>query len=119
MSKIRKITIILCARAHQVGFSDPDAAQEDDIGLIGDDLQAEEVFDLQAVDFFRPAPVELIKCFNHREASLLDAALGAAIAAVGGLPVGEFFEVIDVGELFFGRLRGKALVVLADKGQLR
>ena len=101
-----------------MGFTDADAAQEDDIGLIGDKLQAEEVFDLQAVDFFRPAPVELIQCFNHREAGLLDAALGEAIAAVGGLAVGELFEVIDVGELFFGGLSGKALVVLTDKRQL-
>jgi len=101
-----------------MGFADSDAAQEDDVSLIGDKLQAEEVFDLQAVDFFRPAPVELIQSFNHREASLLDAALDEAIAVVCGLTGGELFEVIDVGELFFGGLSGKALVVLTDKGQL-
>ena len=33
----------------QMGLSQPDPAQEDDVGLIGDELQAEEVFDLQAV----------------------------------------------------------------------
>lgn len=36
----------------QMGFSQPDPAQEDDVGLIGYKLQAEEVFDLQAVYFF-------------------------------------------------------------------
>ena len=41
-----------------------------------------------------------------------------AVAAEGGLAVGEFFEVIDVGELFFSRLCGEPLVVLADKRQL-
>jgi hypothetical protein len=30
----------------QMGFTDSDPSQEDDIGLIGDKLQAEEVFDL-------------------------------------------------------------------------
>jgi hypothetical protein len=32
-----------------MGLSQPDPAQEDDVGFIGDELQAEEVFDLQAV----------------------------------------------------------------------
>jgi hypothetical protein len=32
-------------------LSYPDAAQEDDIGRIGDKLRPEEVFDLQAVYF--------------------------------------------------------------------
>ena len=40
----------LVAEGHgQMGLTQADAAQEDNVLLIGDELQAEEVFDLQAV----------------------------------------------------------------------
>ena len=80
----------------QMAFAQPDAAQEDDVGPLGDKLQTEEVLDLEAVDLLGPAPVELVQGFDDREAGLSDASLDRAVATEAGLAVGKFFQVADV-----------------------
>ena len=42
-------------------FAQTHAAQEDGVGFLLDEVQAEEVLDLRPVDLLRPAPLELIE----------------------------------------------------------
>ena len=59
----------------QMGFADAHVAQEDDIGLVSQELQAKEVLDGQTVDFLGPDPVELFEGFEDREAGAFDSCL--------------------------------------------
>lgn len=37
-----------------MSFAEADAAEENDVGFIFEELQAKQVLDLQSIDFFRP-----------------------------------------------------------------
>ena len=51
----------------EMGFSDADQAEENDVGFVFDELETEEVLDLEAVDFLRPVPAEGVEGFDERE----------------------------------------------------
>jgi hypothetical protein len=68
---------VVTERCGQVGLAHADAADEDYIGMVFEEGHAEQVLDLDAVDFFRPAPVEAGQFLPQGEARRLDAA-GAA-----------------------------------------
>jgi hypothetical protein len=99
----------------QMGFSEPYAAEEDDVGLVFDKVEPEEILDLEPIDFFGPGPVELIQGFDEREASHTDAAFYGSVPAQSGLATDEVLEVIHMCPVFPGRLCGQVLVVVSDK----
>ena len=51
----------------EMGFAEADQAEEDDVGFVFDELEAEEVLDLEAVDFLGPVPAEGVEGFDERE----------------------------------------------------
>ena len=73
-----------------------DAAQEDDVGLLGQELQAEEILDLEPVDFLGPAPVELFEGFQDGEPGAFDPRLHAALELVVVLALDEAAQVFEV-----------------------
>jgi len=102
----------------EVGLADADGAQKDDVGLVTEELEAEEVLDLEAVDFFGPVPAELFEGFQDGEAGLLDAALDEALEALVVFALDQALEVLKVVVVLFGGQAGGLLVVLLDVGQL-
>jgi hypothetical protein len=77
-------------------LAEADVADQDDVGLGCDEGQAKQVLDLRAVDFFRPAPLEVIESFEHGEAGIPDAALDAAVLAHRGLALNQLLQIIQV-----------------------
>lgn len=65
----------------RIALPQTDPAEEDDVGLVVDKLQAEQVLDLKAIDLFGPTPVELLEGFEHGEVGEPDPALGATVLA--------------------------------------
>src|SRR5438874_2230855 len=74
--------------------------------LQGQEVQAEEVLDLEPIDFLGPVPVELFEGFQDREAGGLDAQFDGVLAALLVLAVDEAGEVIGVGPGMLGGLLG-------------
>jgi hypothetical protein len=79
-----------------MAFPQADPAEEDDIGLAIDKLQAEQILDLKAIDLFGPTPVELLEGFEHWEAGELDPALGAMVLAQVGFPFDELGQILEL-----------------------
>jgi len=80
----------------QVGLTQPDASNKDCVDLVFDELEAEEVLNLGAVDFRRPGKIELLQSLDHWEAGLLDAALGGAVLAQMRFAFDELAEEVKV-----------------------
>ena len=85
-------------------FPEADGTEEDDVTLVGQELQAEEVLDLEAVDFLGPIPVELFEGFQHREAGGLHAQLDGVLESLLVLAVDEAAQVIDMTAALLSRL---------------
>ena len=106
-------------RGHQVTHAQTRAGDEDDVGILGHEVQAEQVLDHCPVDLRRPFPVELIERLEDLEVRLLDEALHATIGARGGLRAGQLGEVVQVRPVLVRRRRGQALMVLQHEGQVQ
>jgi hypothetical protein len=100
-----------------VGFAEADGAEQDDVGVVMDELESEEVLDLEAVDLFGPIPAEGVEGFDDGEAGGLDAPGDGAVGAPGGFAGDESGEVVEVGEGRFGGGGGERLAVLFEEGQ--
>lgn len=103
-------------RRSQVGFAQADGAQKDHVGLLSQELPAEEVLDLEAIDLLGPVPMELFERFDDRKARGLDAPLDGVLEPLLVLAVDEPAEVIDVSAGLLGRLLGQFAL---RKGSLR
>ena len=64
-----------------MGFAQSDTAEKNHIAFFIDEAESEQVFYLQLVDFFRPGPLELLKCFNLGKACGADTSLSCAVAS--------------------------------------
>jgi len=64
------------------GFSGPDIAQEDDVGVLRHELQTEQVLNGQPIDFLGPGPIELFEGFDDGKAGALDSRRHPALALV-------------------------------------
>ncbi len=102
----------------KVGLSDADGAEEHHVGLLGNELQAEEVLNLEAVDLLGPIPLELLQGLEDREAGGLDASFDDPLTALGVLTLDEAAEVFDVVPVAGGRLAGQIGMVAEKIGQL-
>ena len=77
----------------EVGLAESDGAEQDDVGVIPDELEAEEILDLKAVDLFGPVPAEGVEGLDDGEAGALDAAGDGAVGAQVGFALDELGEV--------------------------
>ena len=102
-----------------MGLAEADIADQDDVGMGGDEGESEQVLDLRTVDLPRPAPLEVLEGLEHGEARIPDAALDAAVVAQRSLAVCELREIIHVRALLLGRLVGCGLVVVFEVAQLQ
>src|SRR6266446_5022312 len=103
----------------QMRLAEADVADQDDVGLGCDEGQTEQVLDLRAVDLFGPAPLEVIKGFEHGEARVPDASLDAAVLAHGSLALNQLRQIIQVRALLLGGFGGQGLVVAWDVVQVQ
>ena len=61
-----------------------------------------QVLDLQAIDFFWPAPLEVIEGFTDRKAGVLDSSFDAAHLTCGELTLNKLREIVEVRALLLG-----------------
>jgi hypothetical protein len=101
-----------------VGFAEPHATEEDNIGWVLEKRESGEVLDLEAIDLFGPIPLEGVERFEGREAGSLNAPVGRPILFAGGLSGDELAEIVDMGPLFFRGLLGHLRVVIEQKEEL-
>ena len=80
-------------RGGEMGFAEADGAQEDDVGLVMNELESEEILDLKAVDFLGPVPAEGVEGFDDGEACRMDAPGDGTVGTQGGLAFDELGEV--------------------------
>lgn len=90
----------------QVRFSDTDAIQKDDVGLLLNEIQAEEILDLESVDFFGPLPSELFESLDDGKASGLDPPLDAALLAFIEFALDEPAQVMEMIPVLLSGLLG-------------
>ena len=81
----------------QVGFAQTNGTQEDNVGVLFEELQPKEILHRQPVDFLGPVPVKLFEGVDDREVRGFDAQLDGMLAALLVLLVDEARQVIDVG----------------------
>ena len=102
-----------------MGFTDADHAEEDDVGMIVNELEAEEILDLEAIAFLGPVPAEGIEGFDDREARGLDAPGDGTVGTQGGFAFDELGEVGEVGDGVFGSGCGQRLAMLLEEGEVQ
>ena len=83
----------------QVTFAQADVGDEDDVGVVLDETQAEQILNLRSVDLLRPAPIELIEGLEYRKAGVTNPALDAAVFVPVGLAFDEPRQILDVRAL--------------------
>jgi hypothetical protein len=97
-------------------FADADVTEEDDVGFLGEELQAEEVLDVESVDLFRPVPAELFQGLNDRKASGSDATLDRSLVALLELALDESAQIVDVAAGSLAGFSGPVIVMGFDEG---
>ena len=74
----------------QMRFAQPNTTKKNDIAFFINELESEQVFYLELVDFFGPGPLELFKRFNLRKTCGTDASLRSAVLSQVGFCSGQF-----------------------------
>src|ERR1700756_5217284 len=80
----------------EMAFSDTGGTGEDNVGAGVDEVEFQQVFDLHAIDFGWPVPIPSGHGLDDREASVLDAALHAAVMTQGDFTGDKFLKVLEV-----------------------
>jgi hypothetical protein len=99
-------------------FAQADVAQEDDVGFLRKEVQAEEVLHLEAIGLLGPVPLELFERFDDRKAGGPEAQLHGVLEALLILAIDEAGEVFDVGQMVLGGLLGQLGILGFEEGQL-
>ena len=86
----------------------PNGTDEDDVGVVCDEGQAEQVLDLRAIDLFWPAPLKVFHRLEDGEASIFDASFDCAVLAQCGLALDQLGQIRKVRELLLGGWRAKS-----------
>jgi hypothetical protein len=100
-------------------FAESDEPEEDDVGFLFDEVKAEEILDLEPVDFLGPVPAEAFERLDHRKAGGLDPALDGAILAPRGFAFDELAEVVEVSASFASGLGRERLAMFFDEAQMK
>ena len=90
----------------QMSLAQSDTAQKDDIGVVGEEGEAEEILHLSTVDFAGPSPVERLEGFDAGKMSSLNPPLNSVFASAMTFAFQKAGEVFDVGPMLFGGLGG-------------
>ncbi len=101
-----------------MGFADAYVTEEDDIGLVGQELQVEEVLDRQAVDLLGLGPVELFECFEDREAGAFDPCLDAALVLGLVFTFDQSAQVFQMIPVLAGGFGGQGRVLVGQVMEL-
>ena len=104
-------------RGSDVCLAQADEAQEDDVGFVLDELEAEEILNLEAIDFPGPVEAEAFQGLDDGKAGILDSSERGAVGPQSGLAFDELGEIVEVGTLFAGGAGGQRGAVFTDKGQ--
>ena len=94
-----------------------DAADEHDVGGVGDEAAVEDVQDRVAVQVRLCVEREGVERLEHREASILDAALDAALPAAGHLQMDQLSQVVGRCLTLAGGLLGQQPPLRRDRRQ--
>ena len=100
-------------------FADADPAEEDDVAVLGDEVEAEQVLDLGPVDLLRPTPVEAVEGLAGGQAGVFEPARDERVVAAGDLAGDEVFEVLGIRPLLARGLGGEVGAVLGEVRQLQ
>jgi len=100
-----------------VRFAEATTSDEDDVGLLVHEAQAEQVFDLHFVDLGRPVPTKTIERFEDGEAGGADAPLQGAFLAPLVFSFEQMLQIVRIRPFLFGRLFGEWVVVFGELGQ--
>src|SRR6516164_3126328 len=84
------------------------------VGAGCDEVETKQVLDLQAIDLFGPAPLEVIEGFADGKAGVANSSFDAAHLTRGELTLNELREIIEVRALLLGGFAGQGLVVALD-----
>ncbi len=103
---VTSLTGGMAQRDAQVTFSQAHAADKNHIRFVFDELEAEEILDLSAIDFAGPGEVELVERLDDRKACQADAALACAFLVFMRLAVDQTAEELHVRPLRGGGLTG-------------
>ena len=107
--------IVVLAAGHaqgdgEMGLAGTDAADQHDVGSLGDEGAAAHLQDRIAVQLRLRVELEGIQGLEHREAGLLEAALDAALAAPGHFQVHQLREVLRGRLALAGGLGGASVI---------
>src|SRR3972149_3462286 len=102
----------------EVSFAQADVGDEDDVGVLLDEAQAEQILDLESVDLLRPAPIELIEGLEYRKAGETNPPLDTAVFSPVGLAFDEPRQILDVSPLLGSGLLCLGFKVLAQIRQI-
>lgn len=102
----------------EVALAHAGAAEEDDVGSLGDELQVEQGEDLGAVDALGVSEVERVERLLDRDARILEAAFDEAFEACVGLGGDEAIKDLEVGDLLLRRRLEDLRVDLEDPRQV-
>ncbi|KAG0184244.1 hypothetical protein DFQ28_011524 [Apophysomyces sp. BC1034] len=109
----------MAERDTQVAFAEPDATEEDYVGVLFDEVQAKQILDLQAIDLAGPIPFELIERFEHRETGERDAPSDTAILAMMCFTLDQMGQVVDMQPMLGRRVGGQCFVMLQHVAQVQ
>src|SRR5271163_539948 len=104
-------------RRGEMGFTEADEAQEDDVRLVMDELETEEFLDLETVDFLGPVPAEGVEGFDDREPRGANAPGDSAVGMQRGFALNKLGQVVEMGDGVFGGGGCQGLAVLLEEGQ--
>ena len=102
-----------------MGLAGTDAADQHDVGSLGDEGAAAQLQDRIAVQLRLRVELEGIQGLEHREAGLLEAALDAALAAPGHFQVHQLREVLRGRLALAGGLGGQGPPLGGHRRQAR
>ena len=102
-----------------MSLAQPDTAQKDNIGVVGEEGEAEEILHLSAIDFAGPSPVERFEGFDSGKMSGLNPSLNPVFASAMTFAFQKTGEVFYMGPVLFSGLGGQGLIVFLGEAQLQ
>jgi len=95
------LTSVMAQGGGEMGFAEADTAEEDDVGVGLDKVEAKEGEDELAVDFLRMFPAVLFEGFEDGKAGVFKAVFEAFLEVVSDFVGEEGVEEVVIGEVLF------------------
>jgi hypothetical protein len=91
-----------------VRFSDANSSEENYVGFVSHESQAEEILHLRPIDLLGPTPLKVFQEFDGRKASRGDASLDRPLVPGLALAVDEPSQIIDMGPMLLRGFRSQS-----------